>query len=91
MVLGNVMGERRNNYDSILKSVLGLDPEEAQLYLLIVYSGKMTVSKIAQACDWTNEKAKSPFKYVDGEGHVYRNRRGYIRITSSPIRSIERV
>jgi predicted transcriptional regulator len=58
MVLGNIMGERRNNYDSILKSVLGLDPEEAQLYLLIVYSGKMTVSKIAQACDWTNEKAK---------------------------------
>lgn len=52
------MGERRNNYDSALKSVLGLDSEEAQLYLLVVYSGKMTVSKIAQACSWTNEKAK---------------------------------
>jgi predicted transcriptional regulator len=41
-----------------LKSVLGLDANEAQLYLLIVHSGKMTVSKIAEACNWNAEKAR---------------------------------
>jgi len=41
-----------------LKSVLGLDPNEAQLYLLVVYSGKMTVSKIAEAFNWNSDKAK---------------------------------
>ena len=51
-------GERRKNCDFILKSVLGLDPDEAQLYLLVVYSGKMTVSKIAEACNWNMQKAK---------------------------------
>jgi predicted transcriptional regulator len=48
----------RKNRDFTLKSVLGLDPDEAQLYLLVVYSGKMTVSKIAEACNWNTEKAK---------------------------------
>jgi hypothetical protein len=49
---------RRRNCDFTLKSVLGLDPNEAQLYLLVVYSGKMTVSKIAEACNWNAENAK---------------------------------
>jgi len=49
---------RRRNCDFTLKSVLGLDPNEAQLYLLVVYSGKMTVSKIAEAFNWNSDKAK---------------------------------
>ncbi len=52
------MVARRRNCDIMLKSVLGLEPNEAQLYLLVVYSGKMTVSKIAEACNWNVEKAK---------------------------------
>jgi predicted transcriptional regulator len=49
---------RRRNCDFALKSVLGLDPNEAQLYLLVVNSGKKTVSKIAEACNWNAEKAR---------------------------------
>ena len=52
------MVARRRNCDYTLTSILGLDPNEAQLYLLVVYSGKMTVSKIAEACNWNAEKAK---------------------------------
>lgn len=52
------MVTRRRNCDFTLKSVLGLDPNEAQLYLLVVYSGKMTVFKIAEAFNWNSEKAK---------------------------------
>ena len=48
----------RKNRDFTLRSVLGLDQDEAQLYLLIVYSGKMTVSKIADAFNWNAEKAR---------------------------------
>jgi predicted transcriptional regulator len=44
--------------DSILKSVLGLDPNETQLYLLIIHSGKTTVSKIVDTCNWSAEKAR---------------------------------
>jgi hypothetical protein len=43
--LGAVVVARRRNCDFALKSVLGLDPNEAQLYLLVVNSGKKTVSK----------------------------------------------
>jgi Sugar-specific transcriptional regulator TrmB len=50
--------KRSKNCDFTLKSVLGLDPDEAQLYLLVVYSGKMTVSKIAEVCNWNMQKAK---------------------------------
>ena len=67
--------KRSKNCDFTLKSVLGLDPDEAQLYLLVVYSGKMTVSKIAEACNWNMQKAKRIFNHVDGERYVYRNRR----------------
>ena len=49
---------RSKNYDLALRSVLGLDANEAHLYLLIVHSGKMTVSKIAEACNWNHEKAR---------------------------------
>lgn len=52
------MSKRTRNCDSTLKSVLGLDPDEAQLYLLVVYSGKMTISKIAEACNWNTKKAR---------------------------------
>jgi hypothetical protein len=52
------MGERRRNLDSTMKSALGLDSEEARVYLLVVNSGKMTVSEIAQACSWGVEKAE---------------------------------
>lgn len=48
----------RRNCEYTLRSILGLDPNEAQLFLLVVHSGKMTVSKIAEACNWTVEKAK---------------------------------
>lgn len=57
-VLGTVVVARSNNCDITLRSVLGLDANEAQLYLLIVHSGKMTVSKIAEACNWNAEKAR---------------------------------
>jgi predicted transcriptional regulator len=57
-VLGTVVVARRRNCDFTLKSVLGLDPNESQLYLLVVYSGKMTVSKIAEACNWNPQKAR---------------------------------
>jgi predicted transcriptional regulator len=57
-VLGTVVVARGKNCDVTLKSVLGLDANEAQLYLLIVHSGKMTVSKIAEACNWNAEKAR---------------------------------
>jgi hypothetical protein len=52
------VSKRGKNCDFTLKTVLGLDPDEAQLYLLVVYSGKMTVSKIAEACHWNTQKAK---------------------------------
>lgn len=52
------MAARRRNCNSVLESVLGLDLNEAHLYLLIVCSGKMTISKIAEACKWNAEKAK---------------------------------
>lgn len=55
---GTVVIARRRNCDFTLRSLLGLDPNEAQLYLLVVYSGKMTVSKIAEACNWNEEKAR---------------------------------
>jgi predicted transcriptional regulator len=57
-VLGTVVVARGKNCDVTLKSVLGLGANEAQLYLLIVHSGKMTVSKIAEACNWNAEKAR---------------------------------
>lgn len=57
-VLGTVVVARSKNCDFTLRSVLGLDANEAQLYLLIVHSGKMTVSKIAEACNWNAEKAR---------------------------------
>jgi predicted transcriptional regulator len=57
-VLGTVVVAPRRNCDNTLTSILGLDQNEAQLYLLVVYSGKMTVSKIAEACNWDAEKAK---------------------------------
>lgn len=41
-----------------IRSVLGLDANEAELYLLVVYSGKMTISKIAEACNWNAEQAR---------------------------------
>lgn len=44
--------------DSILKSILGLDPNEAHLYLLITNSGKMTISKISETCNWSSEEAR---------------------------------
>lgn len=57
-VLGTVVVARIKNCDITLRSVLSLDANEAQLYLLIVHSGKMTVSKIAEACNWNAEKAR---------------------------------
>ena len=57
-VLGTVVVASSKNCDITLRSVLGLDANEAQLYLLIVHSGKMTVSKIAEACNWNAEKAR---------------------------------
>ena len=57
-VLGTVVVARGKYCDVTLKSVLGLDANEAQLFLLIVHSGKMTVSKIAEACNWNAEKAR---------------------------------
>jgi predicted transcriptional regulator len=57
-VLGTVVVARIKNCDITLRSVLGLDANEAQLFLLIVHSGKMTVSKIAEACNWNAEKAR---------------------------------
>jgi hypothetical protein len=38
--------------------MLGLDPKEAQLYLLITRSGRMTISKIVETCNWSSEEAR---------------------------------
>ena len=52
------MAAPHQNYEDILRSTLGLDLNEAQLFLLVVHSGKMTVSKIAEACKWTVERSR---------------------------------
>ena len=48
---------RNKNCDYTLRSVLGLNLDEAQLFLLIVCSGKMSVSKIAETCNWSIDQA----------------------------------
>lgn len=52
------MGAPHQNHEYVLRSALGLDLNEAQLFLLVVHSGKMTVSRIAEACKWTVERAR---------------------------------
>jgi hypothetical protein len=53
-----VVAAPHQNHEYILRSALGLDLNEAQLFLLVVHSGKMTVSRIAEACRWTVERAR---------------------------------
>ena len=55
--MGSILVNRHLVSDPVLKLVLGLDPDEAKLYQLVVYSGKMTLSKIAETCNWSTEKA----------------------------------
>jgi predicted transcriptional regulator len=53
-----MMSERRRNLISRMQATLGLLTEEAQVYLIVVDFGKMTIQQIAQTCSWNAEKAE---------------------------------
>lgn len=48
----------RINCEALLKATLGLNSEEAHLYTLVVYSGRMTTSEIVEVCGWDAQTAR---------------------------------
>lgn len=59
-----------NNNIEVLESELKISKEEAKLFILIIYNGRMDTRKIAQMLDWSVNKADEMAKLLISRGMI---------------------
>ena len=59
-----------NNIEEVLESELGISKQEAKLFVLIVYKGRMTLEMISKVLHWSMDDATSVAKSLVDRGMI---------------------